>query len=80
MIKIILGLLMVLGGIVLGVYVGGWVCFIGGIVDVINAIKADDIEAIKIAIGVFKFCFAGVIGTISGMFLVIPGALIVKTA
>jgi len=71
---------MVLGGIAFGFYVGVWVCFVGGIIDIINAIKADEIEALKIAWGIFKFCFAGAIGTLSGIFLVIPGAVMVQNS
>lgn len=41
---------------------GCWVCFIGGIVDVIEEIRADELEALKIAIGIAKVMFAGFIG------------------
>ena len=35
-VKVMIGLGLIVGGIVLGLYVGVWVCFVGGIVDVIK--------------------------------------------
>lgn len=69
----IIGVVMVVAGVVLGLYVGVWLCFIGGIVDVINAIKAEDIIALDIAIGIGKYVFAGAIGMLSAMVLIVPG-------
>ena len=69
--KAILGLLLLLGAAVLGLYCGVWWAFIGGIVDVINEVRAPDLSALAVAIGVAKIMFAGVIGYVA---FVIPGA------
>ncbi len=71
--KQVIGLIMVASSIVIGFYVGGWVCFVGGIIDVIEAIRSTDLVAMDVAIGVIKVMFAAFFGIISGMLLFIPG-------
>lgn len=71
--KFVLGLAMILGGLVLGAYVGVWVCFIGGIVDVITEIRAEELSAMAVAIGVAKVVFSGACGALSAYLLIIPG-------
>ena len=60
-------------GIVFGLYVGLWWAFIGGIVDVISAIRAPELVAMDVAIGIVKVLFAGLIGGLSGLISIIPG-------
>jgi hypothetical protein len=69
----IVGVLMMIAGVVFGVYAGLWWAFIGGIVDVITAIKAPELVVMSIAIGIAKVMFAGLIGVVSGIFAVLPG-------
>ncbi|MFA6204406.1 MAG: hypothetical protein WC710_14605 [Gallionella sp.] len=69
----IVGLLMMIAGVVFGVYAGLWWAFIGGIVDVINAIKAPELVAMSIATGIAKVMFAGLIGLVSGVIAIFPG-------
>jgi hypothetical protein len=45
--------------IIIGAYVAGWVMFVGGIVDIIDQIKADTLDSMSVAIGVAKVVFAG---------------------
>lgn len=71
---------MMLAGIFAGFYFGLYWAFIGGIVDVIDALRADTIEALSVAIGVAKVVFAGVIGWVSFAVLFLVGLLFVKTA
>ena len=78
--KAIIGLILVVCGVALGLYVGVWVCFIGGIMDVIEAIRATDLIAMDVAIGVAKVVFAGLAGWLSAVFLALPGIAMVKTA
>ena len=61
-IKIILGILGILLSIGLGIYIGVWYMFIGGIVQVIEQIRAEDLVALEVAIGVAKVVFAGFVG------------------
>jgi len=77
--KALIGVLMILGGIALGAYVGVWLCFIGGIVDVIEQIRAEELEAMAIAIGIAKVIFAGAAGWLSAFILIIPGAALVNS-
>lgn len=54
----------IIASIALGVYVGGWVMFIGGIVDVIEAAKATPVDALVIAVGLLKVVLASTVGTL----------------
>lgn len=58
----IFGIAMMVVGVVAGIYFGLWWAFIGGIIDIVNALKADDIVAFDVAIGLAKIVFASVIG------------------
>lgn len=69
----VLGFLMIGAGVVCGVYFGVWWAFIGGIVDVIASIRAEELVAMNVAIGIAKFMLAGVIGFGTAVILVIPG-------
>lgn len=46
------------------VYLGLWVCFIGGIIDLINQIKAIETSSGTVAFGVLKIVCAGTITVI----------------
>jgi len=69
---------MLLAGAAIGLYVGVWLCFVGGIVDVIEAIRAPELSAMPVAIGVAKVVFSGVAGWLSGICLAIPGIALIK--
>ena len=60
----ILGLAIIIASIALGVYVGGWVFFIGGIVQVVEAFKATPIEALDVAFGLLKVVLAATVGSL----------------
>ncbi len=74
------GIILVVSGIVLGLYIGIWVCFIGGIVQIINEIKSPDaVNAINVAIGIGRIIFAGIIGWVVTILGILPGtALLTK--
>ncbi len=76
--KLILGVLLIICGIGLGGYVGIWWCFIGGIIQVIEQIRAVELSAIVVAIEIFKIFVAGFCGIISAMVFVIPGITLIK--
>jgi hypothetical protein len=69
----IIGVVLMLAGVAFGLYAGLWWAFIGGIVDVIHAIKAPDMVALDVAIGIVKVMCAGIIGTMCGVVAVFPG-------
>ena len=80
-IAFMVGLLMILSGIFLGLYIGVWLCFVGGIVQIINEIKSPEgVNALAIALGIVKIFFASPIGWLSATMLFIPGACIIGAA
>ena len=40
-----LGWLLIVTGIVIGLYVGGWVCLVGGITDIVVEVRAGPVDA-----------------------------------
>ena len=70
------GALMIVGGAALGLYVGVWLCFIGGIVDVITEIRAEQLNALNVAIGIAKTMFAGLFGWLSAFAMIVPGMVL----
>lgn len=75
----VFGILIILAGIALialGVYTGIVGMLIGGIVDIINQIKAPTTDALAIAVAIVKIVFCElpiVIGFWTGMFTVVNG-------
>ena len=61
----IFGALLFVAALAAGVYVGFWIMFIGGAVDIIDAIKAPVTEASAIGWGVLKMIFASFVGTVT---------------
>jgi hypothetical protein len=62
--KEIIGCVLFIAGIVLGLYVGLYLMFVCGIIDVVNAVTGDVIDAWRAAWGVVKVVFAGFVGWI----------------
>lgn len=58
------GVMMILVGIVAGLYVWGWWGVVGGIVMVVEAVKTDPVDASGIGFGVLRFMCAGLAGGI----------------
>lgn len=80
MIRKIFGFTLITVGIILGLYIGLWLCFIGGIVQIINEIKSPDaVDAVKVGIGVGRIIFAGAVGWLVAISGILPGiAVLVK--
>lgn len=74
----IFGFVMIAVGILLGLYVGGWVLFVGGIVQVIEAIKATPVEALDIAVGILRVVAAMAVGTLIAAAGVFFGARFIR--
>lgn len=72
MVKLTLGVLLFLLGVVLGLYVGVWWAFIGGIVQMVEASKADPIALFSIVIGFIRFVFAVFLGYLSAIVCILP--------
>jgi len=79
--KALFGLLLILGGIALGLYVGLYLCIYGGImnlVDVFNTFNTTQVlNGAGLAIGVIKIMCAGVCGALSAYVLIIPGVTLI---
>lgn len=78
----ILGCFLIISGIILGLYLGIWVCFIGGIIGLINAVvdisNGLGVDAMAIGIGVGKIIFAGLVGWLSALTLIYPGVSLIS--
>ena len=59
----VLGILIAIIGIALGIYVGLWLMFIGGISQIINSINP--VDGLGIAIGIAKIVFCEIGGFIA---------------
>lgn len=60
--RYVIGILLIVAGVLAGLYVGLWLMFIGGIIQVINAVKANPTPAIDVAWGVVRIIFASLVG------------------
>ena len=74
----VLGIILIIAGVAVGLYAGLWWAFIGGIVQIVDAVKATPVESMDLALGIVRVVFAGAIGTISAMVAVFPGYAMLK--
>uniref|UniRef100_A0A6M3JRY9 Uncharacterized protein n=1 Tax=viral metagenome TaxID=1070528 RepID=A0A6M3JRY9_9ZZZZ len=77
--KQLLGLLFVIGSIVLGVWLGVFVMFIGGIIQFIQACQVNPVNGYGITIGVLKFLSSGLIGWLTFGILFSFGAVLLDS-
>lgn len=74
-VKFILGVLLILTGIAVGVYVGVWVMFVGGIKEVVDGFNVEpNADSSKIAWGVVRVVFASTVGVFVGFIIGGAGA------
>jgi len=78
--NLLIGLFLVIAGITLGLYVGLYLCFIGGIVQIIEAIKANPVSSTEIAFGAGRMVISGIAGWLSAILLMVPGFVFIKNA
>ena len=71
--KKIIGILIAIVGIALGIYVGVWLMFVGGIVQIVNSINP--INGLGIALGKARIVFCEVGGLIAWLGIVIGSAI-----
>ena len=74
--KIVIGFVLILCGCLLGFYVGFYLMFVGGVMDIVTAIKADVLDARQLGWGIGKCLFAQLVGGVSSLVLCLPGAAI----
>lgn len=63
--KVFTGLVLIILSVVVGLWLGIWVMFIGGIVQIINTLQVHPIQAIDIAIGIVKILGASIVSFFS---------------
>lgn len=78
--KIILGGLMILGGLVLGLYVSIVVCLVGGMWDLIHFAQSGYVTYDLLVWGVVKLFCMTIAGSLSAYALIIPGMGVIATA
>ena len=61
--KKIIGILIAIVGIALGIYVGAWLMFIGGITQIVNSINP--VNGLGIALGIARIVFCEIGGFIA---------------
>ena len=76
--KIFIGLILVLLGLFLLGYIGIYLMFIGGIIQIIEAIKSTPIESYGIAIGITKILLANLVGWMSAILPMGVGMRLIK--
>jgi len=74
--KKIIGITLIGFGVSIGLYFGLWVCFFGGIIEIVDQIKGN-VEAVSIAWGIVKIVFSSFIGTVFGLIFAVPGFVLV---
>jgi hypothetical protein len=78
-IKVCFGIALIISGIALALYLGLWLCFIGGIVQAVEAIKMDPVDAWGIAFGALRFACTGVVTAFTIVFTSLVGAAFFKS-
>ncbi len=76
--KVIFGVLLIIAGIVLGFYVGLYLMFIGGIIDLVQFIKSDLNTMSLLVWGVVKIMLSGLAGYLAGFILMVPGLAMIN--
>lgn len=69
----LLGLAMIFVGIVLGMWVGFWCAFVGGIMQFASAVRAPELVRLPLVLGVLRWMSAGLILCICAGALCGPG-------
>lgn len=77
--KFLVGVSMVIIGILLALFVGVWLCLIGGVTQIIRALtNPEGIEALKIGIGVARIACAGIAGVLTFICFYLPGVSLMQ--
>ena len=76
--KNVLGVIIFGCGILLSLYLGIWLCFVGGIIQFVEAVKMDPVSSFGIAVGILKVMAAGFVGSITFVACTALSAFFVK--
>lgn len=64
---------MMVAGVVIGLWFGLWWALIGGIVEIVGEIRAEQMQAGHLAWSILRVMLSGAIGYISAAILFLPG-------
>ena len=70
------GMMLIVLGVCVGLYVGIWWGFIGGIVAVAEALKASEVVPYDVAYGIARIFFCQFLGLAAGAILAFPGFIL----
>jgi hypothetical protein len=70
------GTVIMILGVMLGLYIGGYVLFVKPIIDIVGTISSGDWNGGIIAWGILKMVCASIVGVLIGYFTVFVGAII----
>lgn len=73
----VLGVLLIVLGIALGLYVGVWVMFIGGIFEIVDFIKLGLEDYSMLAWGIIKIILSSLVGWLCAFILIVPGGSLI---
>lgn len=76
----ILGIVLLVAAVLFGVWVGLWWAFVGGIVTIVEAFKADPVNSLGVAWGALKFFGSAFWGWGACILACIPGFLCLKAS
>jgi len=76
--KAVFGVFLMVCGITLGLYVGVWLCLIGGIINIIEQFQAEHINAFIMALNIAKVMLSAMLGWVTLLILFLPGLDLVK--
>lgn len=76
--KQLIGLFIIAVGLALGLYVGVWIMFVGGIVGLIEAIRAPELLTNVVAINIAKIVLCSLGGWSCAMPFYLVGAVLIK--
>ena len=69
----ITSIFLIIAGVFIGLYMGLWWALVGGVLLIIEQIRADQVQVLQVAYGVFRIVFAGLIGYLSAILVIFPG-------
>ena len=78
--KAFIGIALIIIVIIFGLWAGIWWAFIGGVVNLIEAIRAPELSTASVAVGVVKIVCSAFIGWIAAALFITPGLVVLGDA
>ena len=76
--KFWIGLALFILGIIIGLYVGIWIMFIGGIMLIANGVQTGTLTAVILAWGIIRIIFASITGWVCFFVFGTPGMALMQ--